>query len=68
MTNYQKAIQAAQRAATAIKAAKMRHRVGRLPSTLYATNRGVSMRVYRLACQLEAVQRAATTSSGQSEE
>ena len=58
MTNYQKAIQATQRAAAAIKAAKMRHRVGRLPSTQYATNRGVSMKVYRLACQLEAVQRA----------
>ena len=61
MTPYQKATQ---QAATAIKAAKMRHRVGRYTSTLYATNRGVSMRVYRLACQLEAVQRAATISSG----
>ncbi len=64
MNRYQQAIQATQQAAIAIKAAKMRHKVGRLPSTLYATNRGVSMRVYRLACQLEAVERANTISSG----
>ena len=43
---------------TAIKAAKMRRNIGRLPSTQYAMKRGVSMRLYRIAVQCEAAQRA----------
>ena len=39
---------------TAIRAAKMRRNVGSYSSRLFCTNRGVSLRVYRIACQCEA--------------
>ena len=42
----------------AIRAAKMRRNIGRLPSTQYAMKRGVTMRLYRIAVQCEAAQRA----------
>ena len=42
----------------AITAAKMRRNVGRYASTQFAVKRGVSMRLYRIAVQLEAAHRA----------
>ena len=45
-------------AQTAIRAAKMRRNVGRYASTQYAVKRGVTMRLYRIAVQCEAIERA----------
>ncbi len=45
-------------ARVAVQAAKMRHRVGRYSSTLYATNRGVSARMLCIAVQNEAMNQA----------
>ena len=45
-------------AVVAITAAKMRRNVGRYASTQYAVKRGVTMRLYRIAVQCEAAQRA----------
>jgi hypothetical protein len=38
----------------AIRAAKLRRTCGRYASMRYAVKRGVSMRLYRIACQCEA--------------
>jgi hypothetical protein len=37
----------------AIRAAKLRRTCGRYASVRYAVKRGVSMRLYRIACQCE---------------
>ena len=42
----------------AITAAKHRKQWGRYAARRYALKRGVSMRLYRLACQLEAMDKA----------
>ena len=44
----------ANQAQVAIRAAKMRRSIGRYAAKRYAVKRGVSMGLYRLACQLEA--------------
>lgn len=41
----------------AIRAAKLRHTVGRWAARRYVQKRGINMTIYRLACQLEAIER-----------